>query len=285
MNIRSSLMACTLCGLAGALGAQTVARQALTLDGAKRVAAAAIAYATEHQATGVVAIVDAGGQPMYLERIDGTFAAGAMISIGKARTAALFQKPTRVFEDIVKNGRTAMVALPDFTPLQGGVPLVVGDQIVGAIGVSGASSAKQDEEVALAGAAALQQPQLQDCCAVTYFDRATVEAAFAKGQPLLEPPAQNFKIHASRREQPGRAEVHATETDVIYVLGGAATMVTGGTVVGGERVAPDEVRGSAIEGGQSRELRAGDVLVVPKGTPHWFRRVEAPFTYYVVKVS
>jgi glc operon protein GlcG len=88
--------------------------------------------------------------------LDGTFAAGAKISVGKARTAALFKPPTRAFEDIIKNGRTAMVALEDFTPLQGGVPVVIGGQVVGAVGVSGAASAQRDEEVALAWTTAAQ---------------------------------------------------------------------------------------------------------------------------------
>src|SRR5581483_3475043 len=103
---------------------------------------------------GVIAVVDEGGNLMALERLDGTFAAGANISIGKARTAVLFKRPTKAFEDIIKNGRTAMVALPDayFTPLQGGVPITVDGQIVGGVGVSGASSAQQDEELAMAGA-------------------------------------------------------------------------------------------------------------------------------------
>jgi glc operon protein GlcG len=82
-------------------------------------------------------------------------AAGANISIGKARTAAIFKKPTKKFEDIINKGRTAMATLPDFTPLQGGVPIIVGGQIIGAVGVSGAASAQQDEELAMAGASAL----------------------------------------------------------------------------------------------------------------------------------
>ena len=106
--------------------------------------------------------VDDGGNLMALERVDGTFAAGANISIGKARTAALFQKPTRVFEEIIGKGRTAMVALNDFTPLQGGVPIVVDGQIVGAVGVSGAASAQQDEELAMAAAAAVSQGPTQE---------------------------------------------------------------------------------------------------------------------------
>lgn len=97
---------------------------------------------------------------MALERVDGTFASGANISIGKARTAALFQRPTRVFEEIIGKGRTAMVALNDFTPLQGGVPITVDGQIVGAVGVSDAASEQQDEELAMTAAVASLADQL-----------------------------------------------------------------------------------------------------------------------------
>jgi glc operon protein GlcG len=130
--------------------------KSLTLEGAKRVASAAAAEARSHNEGGAIAVVDDGGNLLYLERIDGTFPAGAMISIGKARTAALFRKPTSAFEDVINNGRTAMVALPDFTPLQGGIPLEVDGRVVGAIGVSGASSQQRDEAVAKAGAASLR---------------------------------------------------------------------------------------------------------------------------------
>jgi len=92
--------------------AQTTEKKSLTIDGAKRVIAAAVAYAKKNNAPGgVIAVVDEGGNLMALERLDGTFAAGANISIGKARTAVLFKRPTKAFEDIIKNGRTAMVAL------------------------------------------------------------------------------------------------------------------------------------------------------------------------------
>jgi glc operon protein GlcG len=134
--------------------AQVTTRKALTLEGAKKAIAAAVAEARKSNATGVIAVVDEGGNLMALERIDGTFAAGANISIGKARTAVLFKKPTKFFEELIAKGRTAMVAV-DFTPLQGGVPIVVEGQVVGGIGVSGASSAAQDEELANAGAAAV----------------------------------------------------------------------------------------------------------------------------------
>jgi uncharacterized protein GlcG (DUF336 family) len=132
-------------------------KPSLSLDGARRVAGAAEAYAREHKAPGAaIAVVDDGGQLVYLARLDGTFPAGSRISTGKARTAALFRKPTKVFEEIVNKGRTAMVALEDFTPLQGGVPLVVKGQVIGAIGVSGAASADQDTAIAEAGAKAAE---------------------------------------------------------------------------------------------------------------------------------
>jgi uncharacterized protein GlcG (DUF336 family) len=143
--------------------AQTVEKKALTIDGAKKVIAGAVAYAKKNNAPGgVIAVVDDGGNLMALERMDGTFAAGANISIGKARTAALFKRPTKVFEDNIKNGRTSLVALPDafFTPLQGGVPITVNGQIVGAVGVSGAASAQQDEEIAMAGASVLAETKM-----------------------------------------------------------------------------------------------------------------------------
>ena len=92
--------------------AQTADKKVLTLDGAKKVAAAAAADARGHGEGAAIAVVDDGGNLMYLERLDGTFAAGARISIGKARTAALFKKPTAAFEDIIRGGRTPMIALP-----------------------------------------------------------------------------------------------------------------------------------------------------------------------------
>ena len=149
-----------LLSAAGAFaGDDVTTKHTLTLDGAKKVADAAVAYAKANGAPGsAIAVVDDGGHLLYFVRLDGTFAASPNISIGKAKTAALFKKPTSDFENIVNKGRFAMTALPpDFTPLQGGVPIKHGDHIVGAIGVSGAKSAAQDEEVAKAGAAAVQE--------------------------------------------------------------------------------------------------------------------------------
>jgi glc operon protein GlcG len=265
-------------------------KSSLTLEGAARAVAAAVAKARSLRAAGVVAVVDEGGNLMALERLDGTFAAGANISIGKARTAVLFNKPTRIFEEIIKNGRTPMVALNDFTPLQGGVPIVVDGRTVGGIGVSGAASAAQDEELAIAGASALAgsstdvasyAPPAAPALPVSFFSHEQVGSAFAKGGVLLE--NGSFKVHASRREAAGLAEVHDLDADIAYVREGNATLVTGGTLVNARGVGPSEQRGDAIVGGQERELTVGDVVVIPKGVPHWFKRVSNPFTYFVVK--
>lgn len=270
---------------ASEVSAQVAEKQSLTLDGARKVIAAALAEAKRVNAPGgVIAVVDDGGNLMALERLDGTFAAGATISVGKARTAVLFKRPTKVFEEIIKNGRTAMVALPDalFTPLQGGVPIEFDGKIIGGVGVSGAASAQQDEELAIAGAKALAATGA--AATVTYFDNKSVAAAFSKGAVLVDGTNRNYMVHASHRDQAGLAEVHTKDTDIIYVLEGTATFVTGGTVVDQKTVAPDEIRGTAIRDGEQRRLTRGDVVVVPNGTPHWFQEVKGPFNYYVVKV-
>lgn len=277
-----------LVATSGPANAQVVEKKTISLDGALQVINAAKDYAKKNEAPGgVVAVVDDGGNLVALERIDGTFAAGANISIGKARTAVLFKKPTKFFEDVIKNGRTPMVALNDFTPLQGGVPIIIDGQVVGGVGVSGAASAQQDEELAIAGADALMSPpdgsSGMRSQGITYIDKDKVSAAFAKGMPLLE--VSNYKIHASRREGPGMAEVHNLDTDIIYVLEGSADFVTGGTVVDGKTTAPDEIRGKEIKDGTEQKISKGDVIVVPAGTPHWFKEVNAPLLYYVVKVS
>lgn len=118
---------------------------------------------------------------------------------------------------------------------------------------------------------------------VTYFPARDVDAAFEKGAVLLN--NGTYQIHASRREAPGQVEVHVKDTDVIYMLAGSTTFVTGGTIVGGKPTAPDEIRGTSVDGGETRTLNKGDVIVVPRGTPHWFKDVTGPLLYYVVKVQ
>lgn len=274
-------------GLGTPAAAQVATHKGLTIEGAKNVIGAAVAYARTKAGTGVIAVVDEGGNLMAVERLDGTFAAGANISIGKARTAALFKKPTRVFEELINKGRTAMTAV-DFTPLIGGVPIVVDGQIVGAVGVSGAASAAEDEEVAMAGAAAvttrLSSAEPVHGMNVAYFPHDAVKAAFAKGSVLIDGEGRNYMIHASRRDKPGVVEVHTLDTDLIYVQDGTATLVTGGTMIGGKTIEPNEIRGDSITGGETRKITRGDVIAVPNGTPHWFQDVKGTLAYYVVKV-
>ncbi|MEQ1832536.1 MAG: heme-binding protein [Candidatus Eisenbacteria bacterium] len=138
-----------------AVAEPTQDRTVLTLEGAKRVAAAAVDEARRLSATsGALAVVDEGGALLYLERLDDTFPAAASVAIEKARTAAQFRRPTAVFEDAIKGGRLALLGVSVMTPLQGGVPVLVNGRVVGAIGVSGAASAQQDDDIARGAVAA-----------------------------------------------------------------------------------------------------------------------------------
>jgi glc operon protein GlcG len=280
-----------LAGLASIAAGQTADKKTLTLKGAEAVIAAAKAQAQKLNAPGgVITVVDDGGNLMALARLDGTFSAGANISIGKARTAVMFKKPTRFFEELINSngkGRTAMTALENFTPLIGGIPIVVDGQIVGGVGVSGAASADQDEQLAIAGSKAFESAiaMADPAAQVTYFDKSKVDAAFAKGAILLDgSDGRNYMVHASRREKPGQAEIHTKDTDVIYVLDGKATFVTGGEAVDSKETAANELRGSSIHGGETRQIAKGEVIVVPSGVAHQFLEVTSPFLYYVVKV-
>lgn len=292
-SLKMIAMMIALASLTSVAQAQTTDKKSLTIDGAKRVIAAAVACAKKNNAPGgVIAVVDDGGNLMALERLDGTFAAGATISIGKARTAALFKRPTKAFEDIIKNGRTAMVALPDayFTPLQGGIPITIDGQIVGGVGVSGASSAQQDEELAIAGANVFSGEQKMSetmprkASPVLFFDKTQVSASFSNGAVLLDGANRNYMVHTSRRDQPGLAEIHTLDTDIIYVIEGAATLVTGGTALETKEIMPNEIRGRRIDGGETHHLSKGDVIIVPNNTPHWFKDVGGAFLYYTIKV-
>ncbi len=140
---------------AGAAQGQTVDKKTLSFEAAARMAAAAEADARARGLTVVVVVVDDGGHVILLHRMNGAQVASVDVGIGKARTAAIFRRPSRVFEEQVKNGRVAALALPGATALIGGVPVTVGGQVVGAIGVSG-DAPDIDEAIALAGAKALQ---------------------------------------------------------------------------------------------------------------------------------
>jgi glc operon protein GlcG len=137
--------------------AQVVDKKALTLEGAKKIAAAAEAEAVKNKWNVVIAVVDEGGQILYVQRMDGTQYGSVDVAIKKARTSSAFKRPTKVFEDAIAGGRNALIALDGALPLEGGLPLAVGGQIVGAIGVSGVTS-QQDGQIAKAGVDALASP-------------------------------------------------------------------------------------------------------------------------------
>ncbi len=297
MKISTGTIIVVIIAIAASSHAQVVEKKSLNLDGAKKAIAAAVDYAKKNNAPGgVVAVVDEGGNLMALERLDGTFAMGATISIGKARTAVLFKKPTRFFEELINKGRTAMTAIDGFTPLIGGIPIIIDGQVVGGVGVSGAASANQDEELALAGANALmggaattanptssstKDSSTQTAQAAIFIDSKKVATAFAKGMPLLE--TAGYKVHASRRVDPGQAEIHTLDTDVIYVVDGSATLVTGGKAIDAKTIAPNEIRGSRIEGGEEHHITKGDAIIIPNGVPHQFTSVTGELHYFVCK--
>lgn len=117
---------------------------------------------------------------------------------------------------------------------------------------------------------------------VSYVGHDKVAAALAKGGGLVN--QSDLTVSGSHRDKAGQVEVHEKETDVIYVVDGEATFVTGGTMVGGKVTKPGQLLGSDIQGGETHHLTKGDVVVVPAGTPHWFKEVPHQVSYYVVKV-
>jgi len=151
---RFQILAATLLLTLGTVAAkaQLPTKEVLTLDAAKKIAAAAEAEAKKRGATVVIAVVDDGGYLLVLERLDDTQVASVDVGIAKARTAAIFRRPSKVFEDQIRDGRVAALALTGATPLQGGVPIIVNGKVIGAIGVSG-NSPQEDEDIAKVGAA------------------------------------------------------------------------------------------------------------------------------------
>lgn len=118
---------------------------------------------------------------------------------------------------------------------------------------------------------------------IIHLDHQKVDAVFAKGGPLLA--TNNFKVQAGRRTGPGEVEMHEHDTDIFYIIEGSATFITGGKVVDQRSDGPGEMRAKELVGGEDHQLNKGDVIVIPKGIPHWFKEVNGTFLYYVVKVS
>jgi glc operon protein GlcG len=256
----------------------------LTEAGADLVARAAEAEANARGVAPVIAVVDDGGTLITLRRPDGAQVASVGVAIDKARTAAIFRRPSKDFEDQTRHGRAAALALHGAVALQGGMPIVYQDRVIGAIGVSGASSADEDQELATIGAnAAALFDMLPDTGGVFHADAAAVMAKFQTGGLLLDTPT--YKVDAGRRTAAGEVELHTSVTDIMYVLEGEATVVTGGEIMGRRQVGPGEYKGASIAGGNAQQLKQGDVMVVPQGVPHWFQSVSGPLLYYVVKVA
>ena len=127
----------------------------LSLEAAKKIAAAAEVAAREKGVGVVIAVVDDGGHLILLHRLDDTQVASVNVGIGKARTAAIYRRPSKDFEDQIRAGRVAALALADSTPLQGGVPIKLDGKVIGAVGVSG-DTPQVDEGIAIAGANAFR---------------------------------------------------------------------------------------------------------------------------------
>jgi uncharacterized protein GlcG (DUF336 family) len=258
----------------------TVEVPALTRQGAQRVAETVGAASAARGVAPVVSVVDAGGALLYLLRPDAAQVASVAVTTDKARTAAIYRRPSKDFEDQAAHGRPSALHLAGAVPLQGGMPILHDGQVVGAVGVSGASSADEDQELAVLGA---QAATTDGGAEAAFFANAQVAAKFETGGLLLDRPG--YKLDAGRRTAPGEVEFHEHVVDIMHVVQGRATVVTGGQMVDQRPVGPGEVRARAVEGGTSHELTEGAVLVVPAGVPHQFVAVSDPFLYFVAKVA
>ena len=116
-----------------------------------------------------------------------------------------------------------------------------------------------------------QQPK------ATYVDAAKVAA----GGTFATTP--EYAVQMLKRTAPGQVEVHVKETDIFYVVDGEATLVTGGTMVGGKETQPNQMRGTSIDGGETYHLKKGDSITIPAGVPHWFKEVPQSIQYFTVK--
>jgi uncharacterized protein GlcG (DUF336 family) len=266
----------------------TTTTRTLTYEGARAVAEAAAAAGRERGVAPVTAVVDAGGDLVYVHRPDHAQVASVNVSTDKARTAAIYRRPSKDFEDQASEGRPSALHLARAVPLQGGIPIEEAGEVVGGVGVSGARSADEDNELAQIAAASLAQASgsVNGNGAghdAAFFSSDDLRAKFEQGGLLLD--TNGYKIDAGRRDAPGEVEYHEDVVDVMHVVEGHATVVTGGEMVEPHEVAPGEKRASRVEGGSAQDLHAGDVLAIPNGVPHQFTDVSDPFLYFVVKVE
>src|SRR4051794_20737159 len=278
--------AIALAGAAADFSLQSVG--ALTYSGARLAAEAIGSEAARRGVAPVVSAVDAGGELMYLVRPDAAQVASVQVTTDKARTAAIYRRPSKDFEEQASGGRPSALHLARAVPLQGGMPITVHDEVVGAVGVSGATSADEDQELATVGVQAVEAaiagaPDGASGNGAAFFDRQTLLRRFRTGGLLLDEGA--YKLDAGRRMAPGEVEYHEHVVDVMHVVQGAATVVTGRAMIEPHEVGPGEVRARAVQGGTPHELHEGDVLAIPRAVPHQFTEVSDPFLYFVVKVE
>jgi uncharacterized protein GlcG (DUF336 family)/mannose-6-phosphate isomerase-like protein (cupin superfamily) len=285
--------AISIAGASAELTFETVG--ALTFAGARVAGEAAGAEAASRGVAPVVAVVDAGGELIYVHRPDAAQVASVGVATDKARTASIYRRPSKDFEDQASGGRPSALHLARSVPAQGGIPIERDGEVVGAIGVSGASSADEDQELALLGAAAVHALIAAPAAVpagsngrgstngAAFFPADAVEAKFREGGLLLD--TEGYKIDAGRRDAPGEVEYHERVVDVMRVVQGRATVITGGEMVDARETGPGEIRARAVEGGEPHELSEGDVLAIPAGVPHQFTEVSDPFLYFVVKVE
>ena len=276
------------CSLAGARAEfSTIEVPALTYDLARLASEAVAAAATQRGVAPVAAVVDAYGELVHLWRPDAAQIASVNVSIDKARTAAIYRRPSKDFEEQASGGRPSALHLARAVPLQGGMPIVHDGTVIGAVGVSGASSAPEDQELATLGAeaasAASRASSNGHANGAVHISKSDLDERFETGGILLD--AGGFKLDAGRRSAPGEVEYHARVVDVMHVVRRTATVVTGGEMVDAREVAQGEIRARAIDGGTPNTLAEGDVLAIPSGVPHQFVDVSDPFHYFVVKVE
>jgi uncharacterized protein GlcG (DUF336 family) len=272
--------------IAGAKAELAIAEvPAITFEGARFAAETAGAVAAQRGVHPVISVVDAGGELVYLLRPDEAQVASVNVTTDKARTAAIYRRPSKDFEDQASGGRPSAMHLARSVPLQGGIPIMHDGEAIGAIGVSGATSADEDNELATIGARALETAAGENGTAngAAFFSADDVKRKFEQGGLLLD--SSHYKIDAGRREAPGEVEYHERVTDVMRVVQGSATVVTGGEMIEPHATGVGELRAPAVEGGTRHELHEGDVLAIPSGVPHQFVEVSDPFLYFVVKVE
>jgi quercetin dioxygenase-like cupin family protein len=143
----------------------------------------------------------------------------------------------------------------------------------------------QQKEAPPKTAAPAPAAPLEDPSGVVYFNQQQVSESFAKSSAIYKfAPEHNYQVSTVTRSGAGQAEIHTTDTDIIYMLSGTATMVTGGTIVAAQNQSPTEIRGLKITGGTTREVRKGELIIIPKGTPHWTTTTEGVVQLLVVKV-